>query len=121
MLKTYAIRGATTIKLNTITEIKSASLELLNELLQKNSLDKCDLISLTTTTTQDITAAYPVKFMRDSNLCGDMPFFSCSEPNIDNALQFCIRVLLLVQLDNTNFKPQHIYLNNAKILRPDIN
>jgi len=120
MNKFYAIRGATTIEFDTTETIKAASLELIETLLSQNKLHKNDLISLISTTTSDIVADYPVKFMRECGLLGeDMVYFSCLEPDIKNALKLCIRVLLHVQTDKP-FKPVHAYLRGAKVLRKDL-
>jgi len=120
MNKFYAIRGATTIASNTSREIEKASIELIREITAQNLLGKSDLVSLICSITSDITSENPVKCMRQSNILGDTPVFCVQEANIDNSLRLCIRVMLHVQTSSQNFAPQHIYLHDAKNLRPDL-
>ena len=120
-LRTYAIRGATTIKENSASEVSNASLELLLAILNNNALTKEDYISLVATITSDITAANPVQFMRLSGLLGEATvYFCCAEPVFEGALPLCIRVLFHVQTDIQDFKPKHVYLRGAKVLRTDL-
>jgi len=118
-MKFYAIRGATTALTNSSSDIELASVELISSILTKNKLDKSNLVSLIASVTADIKAANPVKFIRSSGLVADTPVFCVQEASIDNDIKLCIRVLLHVQTD-CDFTPTHIYLNGAKVLRPDL-
>ena len=94
-------------------DISSRSVELIKEILENNPYIR--VISITISTTEDITSAYPAKAIRLSGIC-DAPLFSALEPPIKGALAKCIRVMLLVESDNA---PRHIYMRGAKVLRPD--
>jgi len=115
--KIIAVRGATTVENNTIDQIASKSVELIKAIIKENAVKSHDIISITISSTADITALYPAKAIRESGLLDDTPLFSCLEPPIDGALPLCIRVMLMCESES---EAKHIYLHNAKILRPDI-
>jgi len=120
-MKQYAIRGATTIAKNETQDIKNESIELIKQMMSVNDVQKNDCVYLKCSITTDITRAHPAKFIRESGFIGETPLFSCNEPEIENQLKLCIRLMLLIQKDdNENFKANHIYLNGAKTLRPDL-
>ena len=115
--KIIAIRGATTVDSNVAGQIASKSVELVKAVVKENNLKPHDIISITISSTADITAVYPAKAIRESGLLGDTPLFSCLEPPIDGALPLCIRVMLMCE---SKSEAKHIYLHGAKALRPDI-
>ncbi|MCL2371020.1 MAG: chorismate mutase [Firmicutes bacterium] len=115
--KLIAIRGATTIESDSAEQIAQKSTELVRLIVDRNNLKPNDIISITISSTADITASYPAKAIRESDILGDTPLFSCLEPSIKGALPLCIRVMIMCQSKSA---PNHIYLHGAKILRPDI-
>jgi len=52
-MKLVGVRGATMLKENKAAEMKQAVIELLNEMISKNSIDNNDLVSIIFTTTED--------------------------------------------------------------------
>ena len=109
-----AIRGAITVKENTAEAITAASVSLIGQIAEKNNITTA--VSIIISSTFDITAVYPAKAIREAGLI-DAPLFSCVEPEIDGSLRMCIRVMVLV---NADIKAKHMYLDGAKVLRPDI-
>ena len=121
MNKMIAIRGATTIENDSVDQIRIRSVELAREIIAKNGIKKGECVSLIASQTQDIRAAYPVKFVRESGIIGDTPVFSCVEPDVGGGSPPCIRFLLHIQReDDGSFRPRHVYLHGAKILRRDL-
>lgn len=118
-MKMYAIRGATTVTVDTQEELKNKSVELFVEIIKANNISRGDIVSLTASNTNDIKCAFPVKFVRESNVMSDIVLFSCQEPDITGGLKMCVRYLLHIQKDG-EFKPKHIYMHGAKILRKDL-
>ncbi len=117
--RVFAIRGATTVKEDMPEQVIEASCELMSELLEKNDLADFEIVSILISTTQDIRSYYPAKAIREKlDVCA--PLFSCAEPDIYGALKFCIRILLTIETDKKNFAAKHVYLNGAKVLRPDL-
>ena len=117
--KIIAIRGATTVESNTTCQITSKSVELVKTIVEKNNLESYNIISITISSTNDITAVYPAKAIRESGVLGESPLFSCLEPPIDGALPLCVRVMVMCECDS-GIAPEHVYLHGAKILRSDI-
>ncbi|MCL2177779.1 MAG: chorismate mutase [Firmicutes bacterium] len=116
-----AIRGAITIDGNTIESIKQNAVELVAEIVNANSIQTADIISMQFSVTADITKASPAKFIREEMGLASIAYFTTNEAKIDNDLPFCIRVLVLVNNNKlTQGDIKHIYLKGAKKLRSDI-
>lgn len=111
-----AIRGATTIDVDSEIEIKEKVSELLNEIVKRNELNLEDIVCIMFSTTSDIHSYYPAKAARETG------FFSCAlyssiEPEIFGALKKCIRVMVLCEIER---QAVHVYLRGAINLRKDI-
>ena len=118
-MRQYCIRGAITIEENTIEEIRSNTITMLEQILKDNNIHIDDCSSLIFTTTKDITKAYPAKFARE------IGFTNCSlmcvqEMFVEGSLELCIRVMVTINKEDNSFKPKNIYLKGAKKLRPDL-
>ena len=113
-----AIRGATTVESDKADLVKTASVELINQILSENGLSPSQVVLLTASSTADLKSYYPVRAVREAGY--NFPLFSSAEPEIDGGLKLCIRFLVLAEKDLQTFKPKHIYLNRAKVLRRDI-
>ncbi|MBA5851939.1 chorismate mutase [Clostridium sp. cel8] len=117
-----ALRGATTIKENNESEIKNASIELFSKLIESNDIDLNDIITIEISCTNDITKAYPGKFIREHFNLSDVAIMHFNEMEVDKDLNgflpLCIRLLLLVNVEKD--KKKFIYLNDAKKLRKDL-
>lgn len=113
------IRGATTIGRDVQEEISSAVKELLEEIFLANRLKRSEVKAIVFSLTTDIHSCHPAKAARE---CGYdfAPLFACTEPQIDGGLALCIRVMLFVELSETERYPKHIYQKGAKTLRRDI-
>lgn len=114
-----AIRGATTIVENTFEEIKKESINLINEIICENNLKQEDIISIFFSCTDDITKAYPGKFVREYFNLKNTAIMHFNEMKVEGCLSLCIRVLMLAnKKDKENIK--YVYLNKAKNLRKDL-
>ncbi|WAM30640.1 chorismate mutase [Caldicellulosiruptor naganoensis] len=114
----YAIRGATTVGIDTRDEIIISTQELLNEIIAKNQLKKEEIVFILFTMTKDLKSAFPAYAARLMGFT-DVPLICAQELDIEGALEKCIRVLMLIQKDST-FTPKHVYLKDAKSLREDL-
>lgn len=114
---TKGIRGAITVEENTEKAIEEATLELLSEILKKNNLKGTSNIShIIFTTTEDLNAAFPAKFPRIAYGWDDVAMMCFHELNVPNALEKCLRVLVVVNCEE-DFQPQFVYLKGASNLR----
>lgn len=114
------IRGAISVPANTSDEVLSATRELLREILRANALDDFgEIISAIFTTTPDLTAAFPAEAARELGM-NHVPLLCASEINVPQGMPRCIRVLLHVNTDRAQSEVVHVYLRDAKRLRPDM-
>ncbi|MGI6659494.1 MAG: chorismate mutase [Dethiobacteraceae bacterium] len=112
------IRGATTVSHNSAEEIIAATKELLEKMAEVNQLDPAVLISIIFSATPDLNAAFPAAAARELGWTA-VPLFDTVEIDVPGALPRCIRVLMHVQMEQKQ-KVQHIYLREARQLRPDL-
>lgn len=115
------IRGATTVDFDTKEEIKSATVELLLEIIKQNEIDISDIACCIFTLTKDIKADYPAKYARLEAGFKFVPMLDYQEADIAGAIEKCIRVMILVNTDKKQEEIKHIYLRGAKNLRKDLN
>jgi chorismate mutase len=114
------IRGAVTVESNTSSDIISNTGNLLSEIFRQNDIKKEDLVSIIFTMTSDLDAAFPAIAARQMGIT-DVSLLCMNELNIKNGLKKCIRVLIQVNTEKSNSDIKHIYLKDAKSLRPDLN
>ena len=112
------IRGATTASGNSVEEIEDAVVELIDELISRNSLIKSNLLSITFTATQDLDACFPASIARKYNGLDSVAFLDCQQMYVSNDVNFCIRIMAQALLPS-NFSVNHPYLRGASKLRPD--
>jgi chorismate mutase len=114
------IRGAISVPANTAEEVLSATRELLREILRANELtDFGEIVSAIFTTTPDLTAAFPAEAARELGM-NHVPLLCASEINVPHGMPRCIRVLLHVNTERSQTEVVHVYLREAKQLRPDM-
>lgn len=111
-----AIRGATTVDFDTCEQIRERVKELLLQLKAQNSLSDGEITCIIFSNTTDLHSFYPAKAAREAGFVAS-PLFSALEPEIDGALEKCIRVMILTEKEGA---PNHVYLHGAKNLRKDL-
>ena len=114
------IRGAITITSDTPEAVLSATLDLLEKIVKENpTLKPEDISSAIFTVTEDITSVFPAKAARELgwNL---VPLMCMREIPVSGSLPLCIRVLLQWNTDLMQNEIKHIYLREARKLRPDL-
>ena len=113
-----AIRGATTSTGNTFKEIENSVVELIDELISRNSLDPKKILSITFTVTKDLDACFPASIARKCFGLDSVAFLDCQQMHVPNDIDFCIRLLAIV-IYPTNSSINHPYLRGASKLRTD--
>lgn len=111
------IRGATTVESDCKEEISSSVKMLLDEIFEKNALNKGEVSGFLFSLTTDIHSYHPAKAAREAGY-DFAPLFAAIEPEIDGGLERCIRLMLFTERNDKEVK--HIYQKGAKILRKDI-
>lgn len=115
-MMTKGIRGAISVENNSENAIKSATLELLNEMIEVNDIRKENISHVIFTLTNDLNAAFPAKFARIDLDWKDVAMMCYHELDVPNSLPMCLRVLIVLNCED-NFVPQFVYLKDAKNLR----
>lgn len=113
------VRGATTVPANDRQEILHATRQMLALLIRQNGIQKEDVASAQFTTTPDLTAEFPAFAARQLGWL-DVPLLCGHEIMVPGSLGHCIRVLIHWNTDRTQQEITHVYLNEAKRLRPDL-
>jgi chorismate mutase len=112
------VRGATTVTENTADAILTATRELLYAIVQSNKMRPDDIASVYFTTTVDLDATYPALAARQLGWI-DVALLCGHEMNVPGSLPLCIRVLIHWNTTRTAKEINHVYLRDAKSLRPD--
>ena len=113
-----AIRGATTSNGNSLKEIENSVIELIDELILRNSLDPKKILSITFTVTKDLDACFPASIARKCFGLNSVSFLDCQQMYVPNDINFCIRLMALVVLE-CGSTINHPYLRGASKLRSD--
>lgn len=113
------IRGATTVEEDQAQQVLEATRELLQIIIEENQVDPEDIASVLFTVTADIKSVFPARAARGLgwNL---VPLMCFQEIEIGESLPLCIRVLMHINTAKKQNEIKHIYLRQARQLRPDI-
>lgn len=114
-----ALRGATCLQQDDAAEMRSAVVELLREMFDRNSVSNDQLVSILFTATPDLHSAFPAAAARELDLA-DVPLICAQELDVAGAMQKVIRVLVHVNTDLARADIKHVYLRGAEALRQDI-
>ena len=114
-----AIRGAVTVDADDPALVHAATRELLETIVERNTLDDADLVSALFTVTADLTSAFPACAARALGWT-DVPLLCALEIPVPGALPRCVRVLLHVSTDRPRAAMAHVYLRDAAGLRPEL-
>lgn len=114
-----AIRGATTVPADEPDVIAAGTRELLARIMLLNDLRAEDVVSVIFTVTADLRSDFPARAARDLGWV-DVPLLCTVEIPVPNALSRCIRVLMHVETTRPRDAMKHVYLREARTLRPDL-
>ncbi|MBR5912872.1 MAG: chorismate mutase [Selenomonadaceae bacterium] len=114
------LRGAITVEENTQKEIWAAAQALVTNLFSANQIRFEEIGAIIFSSTKDLTAAFPTAGVRQLPAFQYLPLFDTVEVDVEGSLPMCIRVLILADIDKNLNEVCHVYLGEAKKLRPDI-
>lgn len=114
-----ALRGATTVDVDTPEHIEERVVALLDTMLARNDVDHDDLISILFTATEDVVSTFPATAARKSGL-GDVPLICARELSIEGGTPMCIRVMVHLTTERSRDQLHHVYLEGARGLRDDL-
>jgi chorismate mutase len=118
-MQVRGIRGATTVDENSAEAISQATIELLEKIVQTNSVDCDDIASAFFSTSPDLNAEFPAVAARRLGWT-NIALFCSQEIGVPGSLPKCIRVLLHVNTNKRANEIVHIYMRGARVLRPDL-
>ncbi|MCO5184819.1 MAG: chorismate mutase [Anaerolineae bacterium] len=118
ILACRGVRGATTTTDNTPEAILEATRELLYVIIRANGIHPDDVASAVFTTTADLNVTYPALAARQLGWY-DVALLCGHEMEVPDGLPLCIRILLHWNTTRTPQELHHVYLREAKSLRPD--
>jgi chorismate mutase len=119
-MKVRGIRGATTIEANDAGQMQRATLELMERLIEENGLVPGDIAGVFITVTQDLNAMFPASAIRSLPGFELVPLMCSLEIDVPGGLERCIRVMVLYNTEKDQSEIRHVYLNDARRLRPDL-
>lgn len=114
------IRGATTVHKNDAEEIIQETKRMIEEMAIKNDVMPEDIASVLISVTKDINATFPAKALRLIAGWKYVPVMCMPEIEVPGSLPLCIRVMMTVNTKLNQKEVQHVYLNDAVQLRPDL-
>lgn len=104
---------------NTRTEILEAASELLEEMVRLNDVEQERVASIIFTTTPDLNAEFPAVAARDAGWT-DVALECLHEMHVPGSLPRCLRILMHVNTVRAQHEMTHVYLRDARALRPDL-
>jgi chorismate mutase len=114
-----ALRGATTVDVDTREALGERTAELLTALLERNGVGHDDLVSIIFTATEDLTSDFPAAAARAIGL-GDVPLLCARELGVQGGNPATVRVLVHCYSTRPRAHLRHVYLHRAKHLRDDL-
>ena len=113
------IRGAITVERDETEAIVTATKRLLGEMVARNRIELEDIASILFSLTRDLHASFPALAAREMGWV-HVPMLHFAEIDVPGALGRCIRVLMHVNTTRALEDIEHVYLDEAAALRPDL-
>lgn len=116
-----ALRGATTLDVDTREQVLERTAELLDALMERNGLTKDDVVSLLFTATDDVRSEFPAAAVRAAGIA-DVPMICARELDVTggSGVPLCVRVMAHVYTSRARAELRHVYLHGARQLRSDL-
>lgn len=117
-MRLYALRGAISVEHNDAREILDATTELMQAIMDRNTLEPRDVVSCIFTATEDLDAEFPAVAARALGF-DRVPLLCAREIPVPDSLPRVIRVLIHYHAPDGH-ESQHVYLGEARALRADL-
>jgi chorismate mutase len=114
----FAVRGAIQVEANETDPIRSATAELMDELIARNGLTPERMVSCLFTCTGDLDAEFPAVAARELGL-DSVPLLCAREIDVPGSMPRVIRVMVHYYAP-AGHTPTHTYLGEAQNLRADL-
>ncbi len=113
------IRGAITVDHDDAAAIVDATKRLLTAMIERNSIALDDIASVLFSLTPDLRAVFPALGAREMGWT-HVPMLHFCEIDVPGSLPRVIRVLMHVNTTRALDAIDHVYLDGAAVLRPDL-
>ncbi|MCP4885416.1 chorismate mutase [Rubripirellula sp.] len=113
------VRGATTVEADDRDQILLATRQMLALMIRRNNIESTDVGSVLFTVTKDLSAEFPALAARQLGWI-EVPLLCGYELSVPDGLPLCIRVLIHWNTTTPQSDIQHVYLREARRLRPDL-
>lgn len=114
-----AVRGAIQVDADERELILEAIAELVQAVLERNSLTTEDVISVVFTATPDLTAEFPAYAARRAGIT-DVPMLCATEIAVPDSMPRVLRLMAHVETEKSRHDLRHVYLRGAAALRTDL-
>ena len=118
-MRVRAARGAIVVAADDADSVLDATGRLLDGLIDRNAVEREDLISILFTVTDDIRSAFPAEAARRMGL-GTVPLMCAREIPVSGSMPSVVRVLMHFHSDRGLDEIVHVYLDGAGSLRDDL-
>jgi chorismate mutase len=117
-MRLFALRGAISVTRNDAEDILQATSELMEAIMQRNSLTPQAVVSCIFTATNDLNAEFPAVAARALGF-ERVPLLCAQEIPVPRSMPRVIRVLIHYYAEDDH-RPAHVYLGDAGTLRADL-
>ncbi len=114
-----AVRGATQLDADDREHMLERVAEMVSDVMEANSLEVDDFISVIFTATPDLVSEFPAYAARRLGF-GDVPLICARELAVEGAMPRVVRMLAHVESDLSKQDITHVYLHGAAALRSDL-
>jgi chorismate mutase len=114
-----AVRGATQLDADDREHMLERVAEMVTDVMEANSLEVDDFISVIFTATPDLVSEFPAYAARRLGF-GDVPLICARELAVEGAMPRVVRMLAHVDTDLSKQDITHVYLHGAATLRSDL-
>lgn len=113
------IRGAILVKNNTKSAIFSSTKRLLRKMVGVNKIEINNIASIFLTATVDLNAEFPASAVRQMGW-REVRLLCAQEIDVPSAMRRVVRALIHVNTNKSQKEVKHLYIGEAKSLRPDL-
>ena len=118
-MRVRAARGAIVVAEDRAEVLLEATERLLSAMIERNGVEREDLVSILFTATEDLRSAFPAEAARRMGL-GKVPLLCAREIPVEGSMPRVIRVLMHFHSERPLGEIEHVYLDGAESLRDDL-
>jgi chorismate mutase len=118
-VRVRAVRGAIVVPSDHDEDVLASTRRLLEAMLERNEIDRDDLVSILFTATDDLRSVFPAEAARRIGL-GIVPLLCAREIPVEGAMPSVIRILMHFHSERGLTEVVHVYLDGAEALRDDL-